>query len=117
MKVLWQRLAETPVLGDFSLLRDMAKELEQTDFATAFSTSVERAYTAGLLTLIGRNLLLEFGEGCGKYDVTRQEEHIAHYCALLQEQERLLLREASSKGRVYRVMGMAGGTALALMLL
>ena len=105
------------MLCDFPLLRDVAQELNKADFAPAFSVAVERAYTAGLLTSTGRQLLLEFGEGCGRYDVTREEEHIAHYRALLKEQECLLQQEADSKGRVYRVMGMAGGGALALLLL
>lgn len=117
MSQLWQRLAEMPVLCDFPLLRDVKRGLHQAGFITAYTGAVERAAETGLLTPAGRQLLLEFGEGCGRYDVTRQEEHIAHYRALLKEQEHLLWQEAASKGRVYRVMGMAGGGALALLLL
>ena len=117
MKELWCRLASMPVFSDFSLLQDTAQGLKSADFSCAFMGAVERAFAQGRLTPAGHQLLLEFAEGCGRYDTNRQEEHIAHYRDRLGELEGDLRQEADSKGRVYRVMGMAGGGALVLLLM
>lgn len=117
MHELWRRLAGMPVFSDFSLLRNTVNQLEKNDFAVALPKAVEQAFALGQLTESGRQLLLEFGEGCGRYDAARQEEHIAHYRDRLAELEAELRQEAISKGRVYRVMGMAGGGALVLLLM
>lgn len=117
MKELWQRLAQTPVFSEFSLLQDMAGALEKEDFLIAFSKAVDCAFATGRLTETGRQLLLEFGEGCGRYDAVRQEQHITHYRDRLADLEAELHQEANAKGRVYRVMGIAGGGALVLLLM
>jgi len=117
MNELWRRLAGMPAFSDFSLLQDTAKGLQQAGFGSAFSAAVERAFAEGQLTPPGRQLLLEFAEGCGRYDTVRQEEHIAHYRDRLAELETELRQEADTKGRVYRVMGLAGGGALVLLLM
>lgn len=117
MSELWQRLAEIPAFSRFTLLRDTAVGLKTADFFTAFSGAVEGAFIAGQLTESGRQLLLEFGEGCGRYDAARQEEHIAHYRDRLAELEEELRQDSDRKGRVYRVMGLAGGAALVLLLM
>ena len=87
------------------------------DFAAAFAGAVEGCYAAGQLTPTGRQLLLEFGAGCGRYDYVRQREHIAHYCHRLQDHRQELESEAAVKGRLYRVLGASVGCALALLLL
>lgn len=117
MSELWQRLAQTPVFSDFSLLRDTVAGLREQAFPLAFAEAVEVAFAAGRLTEEGRQLLLEFGEGCGGYDADRQREHIAHYRDRLEELERRQRQEAEDKGRMYRMMGMAGGGALVLLLM
>lgn len=117
MQQLWRRLAAMPAFGDFSLLQETVRRLNNEDFGVAFSGAVEQAFAAGRLTLAGRQLLLEFGEGCGRYDAARQQEQIAHYRDRLAELEDRLRQEAESKGRVYRVMGLAGGGALVLLLM
>lgn len=117
MSELWRRLAETPAFSKLYLLQDTVSGLTSAEFFVAFAGAVERAYEAGYLTESGRQLLLEFGEGCGRYDAERQAQHIAHYRDLIGELEALLRVEAATKGRVYRVMGIAGGGALVLLLM
>lgn len=117
LAVLWRRLADTEAYGDCRLLRDTAAELASVPFDTAFAAAVERARTEGLLTSAGLSLLLEFGAGCGRYDLTRQTEHIRYYRRQLEDLAAELSRYAAAKGRLYRVAGLAGGVALALLLL
>ena len=117
MTELWQQLASGAMFGDFSLLRNVAESLPREEFAVAFSAAVERAYQERLLTDAGRQLLLEFGAGCGRYDVARQEQHIAYYRDRVEELEETLRCQAQSKSRVYRVLGPAGAGALILLLL
>ena len=117
MPELWRRMAELPLFAEFSLLQGTVGRLGTMEFSAAFSQAVEQALAAGELTETGCQLLLEFGAGCGRYDAQRQEQHIAHYRDRLGELEEELRREAWEKSRVYRVMGMAGGGALVLLLM
>lgn len=117
MDELWGQLTAMPVFSDFLLLTATATRLTDGDFPTAFSGAVERCYTEGYLTLAGRQLLLEFGAGCGRYDYLRQQEHIRHYCARLCDLQRELEADVAVKGRLYRVMGASVGGGLALLLL
>ena len=114
---LWQQLAAQTAFSDYRLLQDTAVGLGTTSFDIAFASAVEQAQTDGVLTPSGRQLLLEFGAGCGRYDLTRQAEHIRHYRRRLEELESTLDQQATVKGRLYRVLGLAGGMALALLLL
>ena len=115
--VLWRHLAGSESLGDFALVRDTVAGLEQNTFGAAFAAAVDAAAERGDLSVAGRQLLLEFGEGCGRYDLLRQEQHIRHYCDRLAELEAEARRQAAVRGRIYPVMGLAGGASLALLLL
>ncbi len=117
MTDLWRRLAASEAYGDCRLLRDTAAALPDDSFAIAFTAAVERAEREGLLTPAGRSLLAEFGEGCGRYDLLRQTEHIRHYRCQLEDLSKELSLSAVMRGRLYRVAGLAGGVALALLLL
>ena len=117
MSVLWRQLAQNEVYSGFSLVRDTAVGLAEAPFTVAFAAAVERAVERGLLQPPGHQLLLEFGEGCGRYDLVRQEQHIRHYCARLAELEADARHQAAVKGRICPVMGLAAGAALALLLL
>ena len=117
MPQLWVRLGNMPVFSDFSLLTATANLLEDRDFAAAFAGGVERCFAAGQLTSTGRQLLLEFAAGCGRYDYIRQQEQIRAYCRRIKDLERELNSEAAVKGRLYRVVGASAGGALALLLL
>ena len=118
MAVLWRRLAAQGVYENCRLLRDTVAALgEDTPFPTAFSAAVETARAAGLLTTAGHSLLSECGAGLGRYDLTRQAAHLCHYRQQTEELAAALEREAAERGRLYRVVGLAGGAALALLLL
>jgi len=117
MSELWRQLAQNEAYSGFSLVQDTAAGLADAPFGVAFAAAVERAAEAGFLQPPGRQLLLEFGEGCGRYDLARQEQHIRHYCDRLAELEEEARRQAAVKGRICPVMGLAGGAALALLLL
>lgn len=117
MAQLWRRLAASDAYGRCRLLTDTAAALDRLPFDAAFGAAVERAWTEDLLTPAGRQLLTEFGAGCGRYDMERQSTHIRLYTAALTALDEELAAEAVAKGRLYRVLGAAGGAALVLLLL
>ncbi len=117
MPDLWRRLAHHEAFAAFSLVQDTAKALPHTAFATAFCAAVEGAEKDGFLLPSARQLLLEFGEGCGHTDLAGQQAHIEYYRALLSAQEAESRRLWQEKGRVYRMLGLTGGVALTLLLM
>lgn len=117
MAVLWRQLAAQPGYEDCRLLQDTALELAHSSFEVAFTAAVARAVTEGLLTPEGHSLLLAFGGGCGRYDMARQQEHIAHYRERLAQLSADLAYRGAVGARLCRVAGPAGGMALALLLL
>lgn len=116
MPELWRRLAQNEGFAAFPLVRDTAELLPDTPFSTAFSRAVEKAEQQGLLLTPARQLLLEFAEGCGHTDLVGQQAHIEYHRTLLSAQEEEARRVWQEKGRVYRVLGLAGGVALMLLL-
>lgn len=117
MMPLWRRLAASDAYGNCRLLTDTVAALDSLPFDAAFGAAVERAWRDGLLTPVGRQLLTELGAGCGRYDMERQCAHFRRYTAALTAHEQELAADAAVKGRLYRVLGAAGGAALVLLLL
>ena len=117
MPVLWQHLAQNESFASFSLVRDTAEQLHRVSFADAFSAAAEQAEREGLVLPPTRQLLLEFGAGCGHTDLAGQQSHIDYYRRLLAAQETECRRVWQEKGRVYRVLGLTGGIALMLLLM
>ena len=117
MPDLWRRLAQSEGFAAFSLAKDTAEEMAQVSFFTAFSQAVKKAEQNGLLLPPARQILLEFAEGCGHTDLTGQQAHIEYYRTLLTAQEEEARRVWQEKGREYRVLGLAGGVALMLLLM
>ena len=118
MIVLWQNLALLGVYEDCCLLRDTVAALGENDsFAVAFAAALERARAVGLLTAAGHSLLSECGAGLGRYDLARQEEHLRHYRGQAEEMAATLSTQAAEQGRLYRVVGLSCGVALALLLM
>ena len=62
-------------------------------------------------------LLLEFGRGCGRTGLAAQAAHMRTYRELLAEAGRAAGQEATAKGPVYQMMGLAGGAAMVLLLI
>lgn len=99
------------------LLTYTVTALRAKPFAEAFAAALEQVAPTACLQPQDRQLLLEFGYGCGRTDVAGQQAHIRGY----REQLALLRREAEqravSRGQVYRMLGVAGGVGLALLML
>lgn len=117
MDALWQRLAQNEAFAAFSLVRDTVDGLPDTAFSAAFGAALEKAETAGDLLPADRRLLAEFGDGCGRTDLSGQQAHIAYYRDRLSQREEEARRVYEEKGRVYRVLGLTGGIALVLLLM
>lgn len=117
MRELWLSLAASGLFEDLPLLTDTAAGLEEEGFLPAFTAAVEISAARGLLTAEGRRLLLEMGQGCGRYDLTGQGEHLRRYRERLTALREEMSRQASAKERIYRVMGPAAGAVLALLLM
>lgn len=117
MPELWRRLAQGEGFAAFSLVQDTAKALSHTPFSVAFAQAVNQAEEEGLVLPPARQLLLEFGEGCGHTDLVGQQTHIAYYRELLSAKEQEAYRLWREKGRVYRTLGLTGGIALMLLLM
>ena len=117
MDAVWRRLTVWPNFRSMPLLTDTVAGLNGGCFTAAFSAAVETAAAKGLLTDEGRCLLLEFGEGCGGYDLEGQREHIRHYRGRIARLQQQTAADAAVRGRLYRVMGVSVGAALALMLM
>ncbi len=98
------------------LLQVTAASLAQEPFDRAFAAGVESMTAAGLQPA-DRQLLLEFGRGCGRSGLSAQVAHIRTYRQLLAEQAQQAGREAATKGPVYQMLGLAAGVALAFLLL
>ena len=114
---LWRRLARSEGFASFFLVQEVAQALPHTAFADAFCHAVETAEKEGALSPASRQTLLEFGAGCGHTDLVGQQAHIAYYRTLLLAQEEDADRTWQEKGRMYRVLGFAGGVALMLLLM
>lgn len=117
MNDLWRRLAQGEGLCTFSLVQDTAAALGEFPFTVAFAAAVERAAGEGVALPATRETLLAFGEGCGHTDLEGQQAHIAYYRTLLATQREEARRRYQEQGRVYRVLGLTGGVALALLLM
>lgn len=117
MDDLWRRLAQSEAFAAFDMVRDTVDRLGDAPFAAAFAAALEKAAKEGVLLPADRQLLEEFGRGCGRTDLQGQQAHIAYYRDRLSQQEEQARRVYEEKGRVYRVLGLTGGVALMLLLM
>lgn len=118
LAVLWQSLAADAVLSAYPFVQDTANKLcKGTDFYTSFSCAVEKVASAGRLTPTAAALLTELGGTLG-HSGLEQQAQLIRQCAERLKKERQAAEElASTRGRVYSMMGLAGGMSLALLLL
>jgi stage III sporulation protein AB len=117
MGELWRRLAQNEAFAAFPLVRDTADALTSAPFSDAFAAALKKAETEGVLLPADRLVLTEFGEGCGRTDLSGQQVHITYYRDRLSQREEEARRTYEEKGRVYRVLGLTGGLALTLLLM
>lgn len=118
LAVLWQSFATDVVLSDCPLVQDTADELcKGTDFYTSFSRAVEKAALAGQLTPTQAALLTELGGLLGHGGLDQQAQLIRHCVERLKRERQAADELATVRGRIYPMMGLAGGVSLALLLL
>lgn len=111
---LWRQLAESPAFADDKLLQETVRGLSDAPFSEAFSRAADRLGPA--LTADDRALLKAFGEGCGVTGLQEQTAHIRQYVGELRRAREGAEAVAAERGRLYRVAGLSGGLALALLL-
>ena len=114
---LWRRLAQYEAFSAFSLVRDTVDGLSCHSFTDSFSAAVEKAAEADWISPATAQLLAEFARGCGSTDLQGQQAHVEYYRTLLSAEEEESRRLWQERGRVYRVLGLTGGVALALLLM
>lgn len=114
LATLWKQLATEKTYAALPLVQETAKALDNHTFSEAFALGAKA--TDGLQDADCR-LLTEFGEGCGRTGLEAQVAHIRTYRQLLDEMGAEAEKTAATKGPVIQMMGLAGGAALALLLM
>ena len=117
MGQLWRRLAAIDGVGTCPLVSATAAQLSALPFSAAFAAAVEKESAAGRLQPSEKQLLLTFAAECGQYDLPRQAAQIEECIGRLSDLRVAAKEQFAARGQVYRVMGLGGGAALALLLL
>lgn len=117
LAALWTGLAKGDAFSGFTLVQDTVLCLEEVGFYPAFAQAVKRAAAAGWLTEGDKELLLAFGEGCGRLGLSQQVAQTQACCRQMEQARDAAREQASAKGQVYQMLGVAGGVSLALLLL
>lgn len=85
------------------------------DVAACWNRSVETELT--VLPVSDRALLAAFGTPLGRTDIAGQIAHCRTYAVRFEERRTAAAAELSEKGRLYPLLGLLGGLALALLLI
>ncbi len=118
LAALWQTIAADETFSDYPLVRDTVAELcKGIPFYTAFSRTVTTMADNGRLTPAAAALLIELGGTLGHSGLEQQAELIRRCAERLKKERQTAENLASARGRVYPMMGLAGGVSLALLLL
>lgn len=118
LTVLWQGLAADAVLSDYPLVGETAGGLcKGESFYTAFSRTVVAMADSGRLTPTAAALLTELGGALGRSGLEQQAQLIRHCAERLKSERQAAEELASVRGRVYPMLGLAGGVSLALLLM
>ena len=91
--------------------------MTETGFADAWSVAVNRAAAGNGLSAEDIALLVEFGEDLGRTDMSGQTAHIRAYAELIDRNRKDAEQTALARAPIFRTVGIAGGVALALLLL
>ena len=87
------------------------------DFPRAWEHAVDEEGSQCGFTAQDEALLREFGKGLGTSDTEGQTTHCQLYGELFARQAEEARREAANKGKLYMMLGLAGGLGLSLLLL
>lgn len=114
---MWRGFAADEMFGDFSLVRDTVERLDEQPFSRALQAALHRAVQTDGLTVADHALLQEFAAGCGVTGMDEQRRHLEAYARLCRQQSDEAAQQASVRAPVYRMMGVAGGVAVAMLFL
>ncbi len=115
---LWQSLAVDAVFSAYPLVQNTASEIGKgEDFYTSFSRAVERDKVAGWLTPVEAALLTELSGSPGRSSLAQQVELIRHCAERVGKERQIAQQNARERGRIYPMLGLAGGVCLALLLM
>ena len=87
------------------------------DFPRLWAEAVSREGGACRFATQDEELLREFGKGLGASDTEGQTAHCRLYGELFSRQAEAARREVANKGKLYIMLGLAGGLGLSLLLL
>ena len=85
-------------------------------FVSAWNTASEKTASVYYLAADDKNLLMQFGIGLGISDVQGQITHLELCSKLIGTRLEIMRSEAGNKMKVYRLLGVLGGVAAAVML-
>lgn len=118
LTALWQSLSEDTALSAYPLVQETANEMcKGNDFYTSFSAAIKVAGDAGRLTPKEMALLTDLGGSLGRSGLAEQAELIRHCVERLGRERQTAQTLANERGRIYPMMGFAGGLCLALLLM
>ena len=114
-------LSPLAVEGEYKallFLQDIQHELDHDKtLSSVWNQSVRNRQKVCGLNRADTELLVEFGNGLGKTDIEGQLSHCELYAELFSRQAENARQEVAAKGRLYTTLGIAGGLALALLLI
>jgi stage III sporulation protein AB len=118
LAVLWETFAANDVFSRYSLVQDTVDGLRRDQvFSLAFADAIDRAARQGMVQASEKQLLLELGDALGRTGLSEQKSAIHGYRERLSECRIAAEQTACMRGRIYQMMGVAGGVGLALLLL
>lgn len=99
-----------------SLLNISLTQLQNGEsFHMAWKAASEKTALQYHLPEEDKRLLIQFGDGLGVSDTDGQISHLELYIHLIEERLEKIKKEAERKGKVYRLLGILGGMAAAVL--
>lgn len=117
LAVMWRGFAADEMYGEFSLVRDTVKRLDEQSFAAALQATLRFCAQTEGLTAADCALLQEFAAGCGVTGMDEQHRHLTAYGQLCRQQSEEAAQQAAARAPVYRMLGVAGGIGVAMLFL
>lgn len=118
LKTLWCDFADNAVFCTYPLVKDTAQGLLRGEtFHASFDAAVTSAASRGLVLPSEETVLRELGTELGCSDRASQSECICRCRDRLAQATREARQIAHTRGRIYTVMGIAGGLSVALLML
>ncbi len=110
---LWRDMDKSGAFADFSLVKSVSGLLEEYTFSDAFSAALTHAE----LTQQERETLLTYAGGCGVTGLKEQIAHLESFREIARCFREEAARQALPKAQIYPTVGLAGGVALAMLIL